>query len=102
MFYPEYILFILIIVSFILHLQVKDLHSYFLYNTSPVVFGFLSLYSIYDITHETTIENILFFIMHDNSGMSVFVGLFLFIFALCVVLICYNFYIIYKEFYLTK
>lgn len=97
MFYPEYILFILIIVSFILHLQAGDLHSFFLYNTSSIVFGFLSLYSIYDITHERTVENILFFIMNDNSGMSIFVELFLLIFILCIILMCYNFYIIYTE-----
>ena len=97
MLYPEYILFILIIASFILHLQIGDLYSFFLYNSSSIVFGFLSLYSIYDITHERTVENILFFIMKDDSGMSIFVALFLLIFILCVVLMCYNFYIIYTE-----
>jgi len=97
MLYPEYILFILIIISFFLHLQILDLYSFFLYNTSPIVFGFLSLYSIYDITHERTLDNILFFIMYDESGMSMFVLLFLSIFVLCVVLMCYNFYTIYKE-----
>jgi hypothetical protein len=97
MFYPEYILFILIIASFILHLQIGDLYSFFLYNSSSTIFGFLSLYSIYDITHERTIENILFFIMNDDSGMSIFAALFLLIFILCVVLMCYNFYIIYTE-----
>jgi hypothetical protein len=98
MFYPEYILFILIIVSFILHLLVVDLYSFFLYNTSPVVFGLLSLYSIYDITNERTIENILYYIMYDMSGMSIFVELFLLIFILCVTLMCYNFFIIYQEY----
>jgi len=97
MLYPEYILFIVIIASFILHLQIWDLYSFFLYNSSSIIFGFLSLYSIYDITHERTIENILFFIMKDDSGMSIFVVLFLLIFILCVVLMCYNFYIIYTE-----
>ena len=98
MFYPEYILFILIIASFILHLLVVDLYSYFLYNTSPVVFGLLSLYSIYDITNERTIENILYFIIYDTSGMAIFVELFLLIFLLCITLMCYNFYIIYQEY----
>ena len=97
MLYPEYILFILIIVSFILHLQVGDLYSFFLYNTSSIVFGFLSLYSIYDITHERTFDNILFFIINDNSGMSIFVELFLLVFILCIILMCYNFYTIYTE-----
>ena len=97
MFYPEYILFILIIALFILHLQIGDLYSFFLYNSSSIIFGLLSLYSIYDITHERTVENILFFIMKDNSGMSIFAALFLLIFILCVVLMCYNFYTIYME-----
>lgn len=97
MFYPEYILLILIIVSFVLHLQIGDLYSFFLYNTSPIVFGFLSLYSIYNITAETSINHIIKFIINDNSGMSMFVELYLLVFALCVVLMCYNFYIIYQE-----
>jgi len=102
MFYPEYILLILIIVSFILHLQIGDLYSFFLYNTSLIVFGFLSLYSIFNITDEKTLEDIINFIMNDNSGMSSFVELYLLIFALCVVLMCYNFYVIYKDSYSKK
>ena len=97
MFYPEYLLLILIIVSFVLHLQVGDLYSFFLYNTSPIVFGYLSLYSIYNITNETTIDHIIIYIMNDDSGMSMFVVLYLLVFALCLVLMCYNFYIIYEE-----
>jgi hypothetical protein len=97
MFYPEYILLILIIVSFVLHLQVGDLYSFFLYNTSLIVFGFLSLYSIYNITNEKTLEDIISFIMNDYSGMSAFVELYLLNFLLCVVLMSYNFYVIYKE-----
>lgn len=102
MFYPEYILLILIIVSFILHLQIGDLYSFFLYNTSPIVFGFLSLYSIYNITHETALDHIIMFIMNDISGMSVFVELYLLVFALCVGLMSYNFYIIYNESHTKK
>lgn len=102
MFYLEYILLILIIVSFILHLQVGDLYSFFLYNTSPIVFGFLSLYSIYNIIHKTTIDHIINFIINDNSGMSTFVVLYLLVFALCVALMCYNFYVIYQESHLKK
>jgi hypothetical protein len=52
MFFLEFILFILIILVFMLHLQKKDLYSFFLYNTSPIVFGFLSLHSIHEITNE--------------------------------------------------
>ena len=85
MFYPEYILLILIIVSFILHLQVGDLYSFFLYNTPLIVFGFLSLYSIYNITNEKTLEDIISFIMNDYSGMSVFVELYLFSHWNCIV-----------------
>lgn len=102
MFYPEYILLILIIVSFVLHLQIGDLYSFFLYNTSSIVFGFLSLYSIYNITNETSINNIIKFIMNDSSGMSMFVELYLLVFALCVGLMCYNFYVIYQEAHFKK
>jgi hypothetical protein len=102
MFYLEYILIFLIIVSFNLHFQVRDLHSFFQYNSSPIFFGFLSLYSIYNITNEKTIDNIIFFIMNDDSGMSIFVELYLMLFALCVILMSYNFYVIYKESYMNK
>jgi len=102
MFYLEYILLFIIIVSFILHLQVGDLYSFFLYNTSPIVFGFLSLYSIFNITNEKTIDDIIFYIINDNSGMSTFVILYLLVFVLCVGLMSYNFYVIYKESHLKK
>lgn len=97
MFYLEYILLIVIIASFVLHLQVGDLHSFFYYNTSPIIFGFLSLYSIFNLTNEKTIDNIIFYIMNDNSGMAIFVELYLMVFVLCVGLMSYNFYVIYME-----
>ena len=97
MFYLEFILFILIMILFMLHLQKKDLYSFFLYNTSPIIFGFLSLHSIHEITNEWMIKDILFFIMNDETGMGIFVLLFLAVFVLCCVLMCYNFYIVYEE-----
>jgi hypothetical protein len=97
MFYLEYILIILIIASFMLHLKAEDLYSYFLYNTSLIIFGFLSLNSIFNLTNESTLVGILNFIMQDETGMSIFVELFLANFLLCVILMCYNFYVIYKE-----
>jgi hypothetical protein len=43
------------------------------------------------------IKDILFFIMNDETGMGIFVLLFLAVFVLCCVLMCYNFYIVYEE-----
>ena len=100
MFYPEYILLILIIVTFNLHVQIKNIDSFFIFNTSPILFGFLSLHSIYNITNETSLHHIILFIINDRSGMSLFVELYLLIFALCAGFICYNFYIVYSESYL--
>ena len=102
MFYFEFILFFLIIILFVLHFQKEDLYSFFLYNTSPIFFGFLSLYSIQEITNERMIKDILFFIMNNDTGMGIFAALFLAIFLLCCILMCYNFYIIYEEKTITK
>ena len=102
MFYLEFILFFLIIILFVLHLKKEDLYSFFLYNTSPIIFGFLSLHSIHEITNERMIKDILFFIMNDETGMGIFVALFLAVFALCCTLMCYNFYTIYEEKTITK
>jgi len=85
-----------------LHLQKKDLYSFFLYNTSPIVFGFLSLHSIHEITNEWMIKDILSFIMNDETGIGTFVSLFLAVFVLCCILMCYNFYTIYEEETITK
>jgi len=97
MFYLEFLLFFLIIILFFLHTQIEDLYSFFLYNSSPFVFGFLSLNSIYEITNEHNLIEILFFIINDERGMGIFVALYFCIFVFCFILLCYNFYVIYEE-----
>jgi hypothetical protein len=67
MLYLEYILFAVAIISFIGHYIMRELYAFYLYNTIAIVFGYLSLNSVYEITHKRNLYNIYLFIMNDET-----------------------------------
>jgi hypothetical protein len=69
MFYFEYILYFVISISFIIHLIKKKAYLFLTYNIAPIVFGFLSLNSIYDFTKKYAAYDIYQFIMNDELGV---------------------------------
>jgi len=98
MFYLELLLYIIVIISFAGHFVMRDVYSFYLYNTTTIIFALLSLNKVSTIVNHRDLYDIyLYIILHGFDALNV-VG-FLFLYFFCVGLILYNLYIVYKDNY---
>src|ERR1700729_1949094 len=98
MFYLELLLYTITIISFAGHFVMRDVYSFYLYNTTTVIFALLSLNKVNAIVHNRDLYDIYLYIMYYGFDALNVVG-FLSLYFFCVGLILYNLYIVYKENY---
>jgi hypothetical protein len=64
MFYLEFLLYTIIIISFVGHFVMRDVYSFYLYNTTTVIIALLSLNKVNAIVHNRDLYDIYLYIIY--------------------------------------